>query len=81
LMDIKTSVEIAMERAEGLEAIPRMTHEYGRYWEQPKRMLCWYGMSKIGPGYVSNNHRRVEIIEDGAPDLGCSCCEKHVGAK
>jgi hypothetical protein len=130
---MKTAAEIAMERAEGLEAIPRMTHEYGRYWEQPKRseititdetatmtrtafnklheysgsnptgayegkmwkrhdggfdrafqarggkpewLLCWYGVSLIGPGYVSNNRRKIEIVEDGAPDLGCSCCGK-----
>jgi hypothetical protein len=25
----------------------------------PEWLLCWYGESEIGPGFVSNNHRKI----------------------
>lgn len=30
----------------------------------PAWLLCWYGYSRIGTGYVSNNHRKI-ILTDG----------------
>jgi len=34
---MQTSVEIVLEKLEAQEPIPRMTHPYGRHWEQPER--------------------------------------------
>lgn len=31
---------------------------------KPEWLLCWYGESRIGPGYVSNNSRKIVILED-----------------
>lgn len=36
---MKTAREVAMERAELLEAIPAMTDPLGKYWKQPDRKL------------------------------------------
>ncbi len=34
---IPSAIEVAMARAESLEAIPAMTDPLGRYWDQPRR--------------------------------------------
>jgi hypothetical protein len=129
---MKSSVQIALDRAESLEPIPRISDPLGSSWEQPDRSeitiddshavmtrtsfnklreysgsfpsgvyhgkmwkrhdggfdrafrarggkpvwkLVWYGRHP-DPKFVSNNFRDILVIEDGAPDLGCSCCER-----
>lgn len=32
--------------------------------EDRRWLLCWYGESRIGPGFVSNNHREI-LLSDG----------------
>jgi hypothetical protein len=34
---VKTAIEIALEKVEALDVIPRMTDPMGQYWEQPNR--------------------------------------------
>jgi hypothetical protein len=31
---------------------------------KPKWLLCWYGYSLIGPGYVSNNFRIILLADE-----------------
>ena len=33
----------------------------------PTWFLCWYGESQIGPGYVSNNHRKILLVDGELP--------------
>jgi hypothetical protein len=128
---VKTEFDCAMDRAESLFEVPRITDPLGLHWRQPDRSeilfednnaimtrttfnklceysgsfpsgvyegkmwrrhdggfdrafrarggkptwkLVWYGVSRKGPDFVSNNFRDIIIVEDGAPDEGCSCC-------
>ncbi len=34
---LKTSIEIVLEKLEAQEPVPRMTHPYGKHWDQPDR--------------------------------------------
>lgn len=34
---------------------------------QPVWLLCWYGYSKIGSGYVSNHYRKIILIDGELP--------------
>ena len=33
----------------------------------PEWLLCWFGESQIGPGYVSNNHRKILLVDGDLP--------------
>lgn len=35
----KTQLQVALDRAEALESIPRVTNPMGNYWKQPNRKL------------------------------------------
>lgn len=35
--ELKTAYQIALEKIEAREPIPRMTHPYSRHWDQPDR--------------------------------------------
>lgn len=39
--------------------------EFLAHGGKPVWMLCWYGESKIGPGYVSNNYREILLVGCG----------------
>lgn len=49
---------------------------YRRAGGKPVWKLVWFG-KHADPDKVSNNFRDILIIEDGAPDEGCSCCLKY----
>ena len=33
----------------------------------PEWLLCWFGESQIGPGFVSNNHRKILLVDGELP--------------
>jgi hypothetical protein len=35
---------------------------------KPTWLLCWYGESRIGPGYCSNNYRQILLSDGGFPE-------------
>lgn len=40
-------------------------YDFLRKGGKPVWMLCWYGESKIGPGYCSNNYRTILLPTTG----------------
>jgi len=121
---MKTAYEVALDKLEALELIPRITDPLGSSWKQPDRseillddthalmsvetferlaeysatkptgvypgkmwrrhdgafdreflarggkpewLLCWYGESEIGPGYCSNRHRVIILLDGELP--------------
>jgi hypothetical protein len=37
--------------------------EFKAHGGVPEWLLCWFGESQIGPGYVSNNHRKILLLD------------------
>jgi hypothetical protein len=123
---VKTAYELAIEKLEAAEPIPRITDPQGTSWRQPDRseilidethalmtaatfkelaeysaskptgvypgkmwkrhdgafdfefmtrggvpewLLCWYGESQIGPGFCSNHHRKIILVDGELPGL------------
>ncbi len=44
-------------------------HEFLARGGKPEWLLVWYGKSLIGPGYVSNNYRKI-LLSDGLWERG-----------